>query len=60
MFKTLVGRPVSIIGESPVTVMVSARVPIFRSTSTLNVMPARMTMPSRRQVEKPASSAVTA
>ncbi len=57
---TLVGRPVSIIGESPVTVIVSASAPTFRSTSTLNVMPARMMMPSRRHVEKPASSAVTA
>ena len=60
IFNTLVGRPVSIIGESPVTVMVSASVPIFKSTSTLNVIPARMMMPSRRHAEKPDSSAVTA
>ena len=60
MLSTLVGRPVSIIGESPVTVTVSESVPSLRSTSTLKVMPARMMMPSRRHVEKPDSSAVTA
>ena len=48
MLSTLVGRPVSIIGESPVTVTVSASVPICICTSTVSVMPARMTMPSRR------------
>ena len=33
MLSTLVGRPVSIIGESPVTVTVSASVPICICTS---------------------------
>ncbi len=57
MFSTLVGRPVSIIGESPVTVTVSARVPTFICTSTEKVVPARMMMPSRRYEAKPDSSA---
>ena len=48
IFITLVGLPTSIIGESPDTVMVSATLPSFISTSTANVVPARMTMPSRR------------
>ena len=48
MFRTLVGLLVSIIGDSPETVMVSVSAPTFSSMSTLNVRPARITIPSRR------------
>ena len=54
----VVGLLVSIIGESPVTVIVSCNVLSFRSKSIVKVAPARTRMPSRRTVEKPASSAV--
>jgi hypothetical protein len=60
MFITLVGRLVSIIGVSPDTVMVSARLPRARPMSTVRMRPARMTTPSRRKLEKPVSSAVMA
>ena len=54
----VVGLLVSIIGESPVTVMVSCRALSLRSKSMENVAPARTRMPSRRTVEKPVSSAM--
>jgi hypothetical protein len=58
MFMTLVGRVVSIIGDSPDTVIVSSRLPSLMAMSTVRVRPALMTMPSRRKVAKPVSSAV--
>ncbi len=48
MVSTLVGFCVSIIGDSPDTVTVSDNAPTFSSMSTLNVLPARIRMPSRR------------
>ncbi len=54
----VVGLLVSIIGESPVTVIVSCRALSFRSKSMVKVAPARTRMPSRRIVENPVSSAV--
>lgn len=59
MLTTLVGRVVSIIGESPDTVMVSDKAPSRMLMSSVSVIPARITMPSRRNVEKPESSAVS-
>ena len=54
----LVGRPVDTIGDSPETVTVSDSVPTFKSMSTVKLLPARIRIPSRRNVAKPASSAV--
>ena len=43
----LVGMPVDTIGDSPDTVTVSSIAPTFSSMSIVNVLPARMTIPSR-------------
>jgi hypothetical protein len=59
MVSVLVGFSVSSIGESAVTFTVSDKVPTFKSISTLNVAPARITIPSRWYLEKPCSSATT-
>ena len=53
----LVGRPVDTIGDSPDTVTVSDSVPTFKSMSTVNVLPARIRIPSRRHAANPESSA---
>ncbi len=55
----VVGLLASIIGDSPVTVMVSCTVLSFMSMSMAKVWPARTRMPSRRTMAKPGSSAVT-
>ncbi len=49
---------VSIIGDSALTVTVSVRVATFISMSTLNVLPARIRIPSRTYAAKPVNSAL--
>ena len=56
----LVGRPVETMGDSPETLTVSASVPTFISISTVKLLPARIRIPSRRNVAKPDSSALSA
>ena len=58
MFSTLLGLDTSSIGESPLTVIVSDKVPSAIVMSTWKFAPARSTIPSRRKIEKPDSSAV--
>ena len=60
MFNTLLGLDTSSIGESPVTVMVSCSVPSAIVMSTWKLAPALSSRPSRRNVEKPGSSASSA
>ena len=47
MLSVLVGFDVSIIGDSPLTVTLSCTLLRVISMSTLNVLPARIRMPSR-------------
>ena len=55
----VVAFSVSIIGDSAVTVIVSATVASLMSMSTANVLPARNTIPSCRDVANPWISAVS-
>ncbi len=59
MLRTLLALSTSIIGESPVTVIVSCRALSCIVMSTWKVDPVRIRIPSRRKVAKPVSSAVT-